>query len=494
MTQPLSSWTVNEETVNLFRNENDLEYVKEGNHPQKSIISRDLVGIYGIKRAEKLIKMFRPAIQANLEKDIHSRSFLPLFLTEGYKPVSSNEMIHYQPDPMKHVALFTRPGVNSRWAVLDFSSRKVTLYPVKESNKEADVFIEGVVSKIGYETLKNYDQFVRTFRPILEYKENQITSIVMRCMSMYDHSVSITENHWAITVVSTLGGSGSRKNKRSSRPDLHLDPGHVLIACEGLKEGRRYTRYAHLTNTRDPKSRDKDRKPTEGRVEILRKIHQKTINGPTWIRLRELVEKLINSVEENQKARHYVPFSMSRDAFDSAKVVYIPAVLGVGTILNYASIYASIQATKSFLRADNFANYVHLQLEDLRLKGKLPLPLFLGLMPDHEAYYLYQNIIQYVNVANSLTKASIPHKILICTTVLMYATGLLAVVLGKPKTIDSLRNESKSSHSCVSWIRPQLKKAGIVIRVPLHAVTPHRMVKSLHDKRNVKMSKEPEKI
>ncbi|MDN3508653.1 MAG: hypothetical protein P0S93_01265 [Candidatus Neptunochlamydia sp.] len=141
----LGKWNVNGETVTLFREQNTLGYFKGEDRSQSSFICPDLINIYGIKRAEKIIDIFHNVIQVNLEERVHSQSFLPLLLTEGYKPIESRETVYYKPQATKQVALFAQHQhgfrkkrvFNKRWAVLNLANREVTVYQVETTNKEA---------------------------------------------------------------------------------------------------------------------------------------------------------------------------------------------------------------------------------------------------------------------------------------------------------------------------------------------------------------------
>lgn len=452
MTQVLTPWKIKGETVVVFREEHILKYFKGKDRSQSCPISFDLLGVYGIKRAEKLITIFHDVIQANLEEKIHSQAFLPLLLIEGHRSFESNGKIHYKPHPMKQVALFAKHASGNnrffgkRWAVLDLVSREVTTYPVEETNKEAYAFLTDILKKIRNPSKDKYTQFVKTFLPVLEYEGDQVISVAMRCVSMYDSTVPITERNWAITVISTLKGHGSRWNKEDQYCEPDLSPSHAMIACEGLKEGERYTKYIHLTNVKDQKDeRDINRQLTEARVEVKGKLRSKTINGPTWIRSRNLVEKMLCSVESDQINHNYYHFSMLRDPSDSARFlsnsgIAITSIASLGLAVLSVHYVTNIEA--------------------------LPDDAGTGFIATQAAH-----------VVDSIVNA-------IKWTLGATVTGSIAFYLGKP-SIDRLRNNPESPHSCTSWVRKQLLEVGIKIDLPVTAITPNAMVQSLWNEKNI---------
>jgi hypothetical protein len=496
MAQPLKQWNVSGETVIVFREADTLHYVKGENYSHACPISNDLIKTYGIQRAEKLITTFHQVIQANLEEKIHSQAFLPLLLTEGYELDESGEN-YYKLSGMKQVVLFATHirGVQmqdqfygKRWAVLDRISREVICYPVEKTNKEAYTFLADVLKNIRKPLPGLYEQFIKRFIPILSYEEDRIKSVTMRCLSMYDPNILLTEYKWTITVISTFGGNGSRWNRkaRSCEPDLNTS--HGLIACEGLENGKLFLKYAHITQRTNE---------SVAYVKIKDKISSETFNGPTWIRPRHLVEKMMRSIENAQDNRLPVNFSRIRDVSDSARFVssyaiyrspYLFFTATVAAIFKFIHWRSQSDSLNFAARAArDFTNDLDRRTNDvISFFSRDPLlrdphpNLYIDSFAANERIRIFT---RYAADSANCVVDSYRNRSLILFSLFMIFT-LVALRIGRPN-INQLRIDQKSPDNCVSWIRNRLREAGIIIEMPLTAITPLRMVKSLWDERNV---------
>ena len=246
---------------------------------------------------------------------------------------------------MKQVALFAQYRddfgehlgkdqiLSKRWAVWDQIKQEISIYPVEETNEQADAFLDQVRDTLSKES--TYSEYVRQFRPIMAASSKEITSIVMRCVSKYDPSVPLTKDQWAITVVSARKRSRLEKNESLC---CSVDPqfGHAMIACEGLEHHRLFCEYAHIIF-----EKDKESQKSQAKAKVENNIRADTVNGPTWRRSRDSVNTMLQSIRRAQP----IDFSLMKDPIDSAKY-FLSRIAPLGFI---ASTIAALFSLRQIL-------------------------------------------------------------------------------------------------------------------------------------------------
>ena len=223
----IGKWNIRGKNVTVVKERDALAY----STPEKTEkISTALIGIYGVRRSINLIEIFKDVIQANLADGISSRAFLPLLLTDGFIEKTIDRKVTYEPLAHMQIALFGQIDesshlestlIGARWGVFKSLGKTVTHIPVDDTSGEALKFL----NSIDYLKPEKYLLFARNFRPIVSLSEDgHISSIVLRCFSKMDPNKIITDENWAITVISANG--------RVRGCPL----GHAMIVCGNLKE------------------------------------------------------------------------------------------------------------------------------------------------------------------------------------------------------------------------------------------------------------------
>jgi hypothetical protein len=132
----------------------------------------------------------------------------------------------------------------------------------------------------------------------------KVVKIYLRCVSQLDPRVVLTERQWAVTLVSTPHCSDSFWKKL-----FETYIGHAMLAIESVENGRYQLRYVHCTNAPPQEERHPKFDPGDhGQLVCLppSQRSKETINGPTWMRSKELVENLLKYVaDEKGKLREF---------------------------------------------------------------------------------------------------------------------------------------------------------------------------------------------
>lgn len=112
--------------------------------------------------------------------------------------------------------------------------------------------------------------------------------------SALDSSKVIDQHNWAVTLIST-GISGECKLPFAN--DLIIrDPqyfGHAELIYEGVEKGSRFTKLVHIVADRSLTTSQVIHTPISRKVSYQKK-------GPTWVRQRALVEKMINRIKADE--------------------------------------------------------------------------------------------------------------------------------------------------------------------------------------------------
>ena len=121
----------------------------------------------------------------------------------------------------------------------------------------------------------------------------RIQSIAIHCVSLMDRSVRLTENNWAVTVVSAKQCSRNFFTQMFS-PAI----GHAMVACEGVQQGKPFLKYIHATSSPRLEPNEDQLTSYEGLiVDFDMRTPLDTVNGPTWIRSKALVQHMFSYVE-----------------------------------------------------------------------------------------------------------------------------------------------------------------------------------------------------
>ena len=310
----VGSWEVGDQNITLLQEGASLKYeVSEEGSSKTSMLSSDLISLYGLSRAKNLINIFNNVIKINLRDQVSSQAFLPVLCTEGFEKKENEGKTQYEPTNLQ-VALFGQFGtpspeeisrriVGARWGIYNPSGKVTSYIDLDAAATDALSFLQNVPLR---SSKQEYSAFAKRFRPVLlKDSDGRIVSIALRCMSIFDSNVVIDEQNWAVTVLHADHGSGF--SGVGFGPNL----GHSMLAIEGMKDKQPFVQYAHIT-TRSIPGFDDGRKSNEARVEIIKdRVLKSIIPAKTWVRPRDEVSKMLEYVEAQQTNKRYVNFSMT---------------------------------------------------------------------------------------------------------------------------------------------------------------------------------------
>lgn len=301
--------------------------------------------------AVKLIDRFSRVIGVNLEKQqVESCCFLPFCIL----PVENV--------PGCDVAVFgkvTNPHptqLSAEWVRCAVSMPGKPSFPIERANLKGnfDLFLIEALSHnqlikktpIGSENpslceessdSRPMDAYFKRFRILAEKDEkDQITQLMIQTVSVFDSTIVLNENQWAITLVSTTTSSGQNVF------------GHAMLACEGVRKGLPFLEYVHLIQNSDQKEK------TAHIERFPRPRPFETKNGPTWRRSKEAVENLFHAIEK--KNIKPIPFSLSLHLYILPVLSHIP-LLDIPARLSLA-MYESIKKKKIQPSKQNCLNCV----------------------------------------------------------------------------------------------------------------------------------------
>ncbi len=333
----VGKWVIGQKTVTLVEEKNTLVYYiseTSGSGSKRRALDVNLVQLYGVRRAKRLIKVFHTVVEANLKDQVSSRAFLPLVHKDGLVLRKGKEDFCLERIGVL-VVLFGlsvfrgyRKEIVLRWGIFRSLNKPVEIYVDNDKLGMTRQFVESFPFKSLANTKETekkettYGNYVDKFKPIIVFNgTGKVKSISLKCLSRYDASVELTKTQWAATALSVK----TSLLNNSSFKGVGCPSSHAMIAFEGFISGHPFIRYAHIT-TKDEKNseQDKKRKSNEARVEIYTPSPKRkgphpsrTTKGPTWIRSRCIVEKLMQFIKFEQDNYRYVKFSQFRDLTDS---------------------------------------------------------------------------------------------------------------------------------------------------------------------------------
>lgn len=310
--QLIGQWDLPGKSICLFRETNRLSFSTTGLTGKRSSFTPKL---YDLERATWLVQKFHHTIGVNLEREeCHSSCFLPVLCL----PV--------QNAPEKTVALFGRVDTTHhpegevkwlRYGIIEGATSQS--FEAKNTDSIFQNFIKNapsanqqlyepvldkknspILDKRGQpvlqESVNSYamNTYAKRFCVQVEKEESQRVKNVALCyLSQIDGKTPLNEDHWAVTLVSGKVCTGLGLFTRIFRGVV----GHALLACEGVRDGKPFLEYVHLTQ--EARTKLPGLKSDEGQIEhFATNTPLDTINGPTWSRSKTLVENMFAFVQK----------------------------------------------------------------------------------------------------------------------------------------------------------------------------------------------------
>ncbi|HVX00502.1 MAG TPA: hypothetical protein VHA52_08725, partial [Candidatus Babeliaceae bacterium] len=397
--------------------------VKEGD---REICNEDIPPyLYtNIDRTCHIIGRFRDVIHANLLSSIEPFSFMPALETYAWSNISGEAV------PLGHlrVVLFGRGDPKTdvlheaRWGVFNESDDSCKIFEIHK--------IEGAIRECLLNVLlhrlniASYAGRLRVEATLdSDNKVESLALLILNRVSFFDKNISLNEERWAMTLISAQPGSESDINIKNLL-SFNWRMGHAMIACEGVKDGCQFFKCLHLTKNKADQCLAGA--PGQARIKIKKEFVTNTLNGPTWIRPKTVVESILHTVQEADKHSVTVPFAMGR------KIPELAAPFGVqGCVAaSITAIYFSYKALSYLLHpmcpSMPISFYFHGALFDKSLR----LPL---------------------------------------ATLATTGIGTLA-----------LKRVAKR-YDCLQWALEQLQEAGIKFKLPWNIITPNAAVQYLNE-------------
>jgi hypothetical protein len=325
----ITEWNIGQRTISLFYGARNTLVAVDGRDGTREPF---LSTLYSVEYAANLIEMFHRTIQVNLEREgINDYCFLPKLCIEA------------QNAPEITVALFGDRDTSSndeeeprvlRWGVFNSSTREE--YPVETNDPLSEIFIRHapatdiphmrlVLDANGQAIMKDgkavmepafnhyaMTSYAKRFGVVIERDAtDRIQNVVLHRVSLLDKNVLLDHTNWAVTLVSTKSSS---QTQNILGRWLGEYAGHAMLACEGVEEDTPFLRYIHLTQ--NPRERIPNLAADQAQIESFdRSTPLDTVNAPTWVRSKALVENMFIFVTELENQP--VKFALYGNAFSS---------------------------------------------------------------------------------------------------------------------------------------------------------------------------------
>lgn len=485
----VASWVVGQREVSVRKENDRLKFsVKNGDvyERQDELISKEL---YSTLRAEALIKMFRNVIQNNLLNGISQHSFLPILCREVWVLQDDRYVpTHFQAALFGRVVFDTPDGtiVGARWGVCNPSNREVVQIDLDDIPNPVQTFIKKAFGA----READYNVYAREVKPVMTRGDDgRVQSIALRHFSLFDGSVLLDENNWAITLVTTNNpGVGSYSVRGSNH-------GHAMIAYEGVENCLQFRRFAHITqDDRVRREPDVGRNPftkvriailkflrfahiiqndrirgesdvgrnrlTQARVEILDKDPRSSLSlGPTWSRTRNLVEAMILPIQEAEKNSCYVEFGKMRDVAQASTLLgrKVARAVAIGSLVVGGGV---VVIGTLVLIGGGVAVLVTAPVATV--------PVVLS------------------SAALIAAAPAVAPQVAIIATSIFAIEGVVLALFALTSGATAVDNKLEDVHqdldrvvNCISWCERQLLNAGIKITVPSTRITPLAVVNYL---------------
>jgi len=130
--------------------------------------------------------------------------------------------------------------------------------------------------------------------------------------SRFDPTIRLDENRWAVTLLSTKKGS-------------FLGLSHTMIAYEGVEDGNRFLKGAHITRLEKLADKDDPLREHEALVEIRDytfpldgSFPENWVHSPTWERSKIYVENMIQAINKEKRVK-FLPTGYAPQRFALAR-------------------------------------------------------------------------------------------------------------------------------------------------------------------------------
>ncbi len=371
----IDRWNVQGQTVSLYAQDNALSYSVGAEEAQP--IAPHLYSSVGYTRA--MTNLFHDLIQENLNTSVTSSSFLPVFISQAHSS-EDERPLDYTVALFGREDLDTQEIIGAKWGIFN---------AVDATTTSLNAPIDGAVGQCLQRVLwleQSTKLYADGSQAIADLDATgRIASIalkVLRNQSIYTPNIPLTEDLWAVTLISSPQKCSKVKQQESST-------GHALIAYEGIEHGYSFLRYAHLIN--------KGEKPGLGRVEILTKRVNDAVHGPTWSVLKNAVLEMEYIIRRYEK----VPFVRGAQAAINAREVsatLLPPLAGLASAVGALGLPGFICVTIGALllgtaktsedRLYDCLRWAIKQLRDTHIHFDLPPSC---VTPDQAVAYLNQH-------------------------------------------------------------------------------------------------------
>lgn len=295
----IANWGIGEQAISLLQ---ESECFSARGEYQTARFSS---GIYDMSYAANLVQMFHQTIAENLKKEkLHSSCFLPKWCMEAQNASGVQVALFGRVDTISNPAGEVR---GMRWGIFNSSTKEEQFLEV--TDPLARTFIHHspntnrshMISKIdknGNSVAKpapdHYAMtaYAKRFCVVVEQDSSgRIQNVALRRISLIDKNVFLDDNNWAVTLVSARTSSQGFWGQLLGRVT-----GHAMLACEGVEQEIPFLKYVHLTQ--NPQEKNPDLASDEAQIEIFdRETSLETINGPTWLRPKNLVKNMFSFVD-----------------------------------------------------------------------------------------------------------------------------------------------------------------------------------------------------
>jgi hypothetical protein len=439
----VDQWNVSGKQIILFRQTDEtgakLKYKIEDE--QSSLVEIPAHLYSTVDRIYNIVPQFRSFIEANLHRSIEPSSFVPIVESCAWTKRLEQyvEVAHLKVALFGHGDSSTKTLHEAHWGIFNAQDNSTKTVVVQK--------IEGDLQECLVNVLFNryHVSFYEDHRIEVSLdSDGQVLSLALtilsRPSSVFDKSIHLDENNWAITLIST--------------PQLftgeRVSSGHAMIACEGVKESCQFLKYAHVT--KNPEKGGTNKSFGGARVETLEKerVRRKDMrNGPTWRRPRSVVENILVLAQKAQQERQVIPFAIGKNIY---KIAFPVASI----CLVAAAIFAARYDYRTFL-AFHSAFYVKDSLTSYMLHRIISMS-----QTARSFFWSLGFTVRHDGSANSgvgrpLRKAAIS---------LMTASLVGASAYVSKKLSDR--------SDCLSWAVEQLSKTGVHFQLPMSILTPQR--------------------
>lgn len=205
-------------------------------------------------------------------------------------------------------------GSDYIWRFFDKNTNTASWIYADLNNKILQEYIDGAPEEDCSDYLKDFRIHIQVEKTKNYSKLSGVSLSKVIESSQVDSTgkVLLDRDNWALTLIS--GGYSSIYDtakplkklgliQNNSKIGLIKDNqfGHAMIAIEGIKKGKRFLHYAHLT-TAPTHPKFPNKKSNEAEVELLKdeNLMKSHFQTPTWPLKRINVEKMIESIEKDQ--------------------------------------------------------------------------------------------------------------------------------------------------------------------------------------------------